>query len=252
MDCEEARPSLEAYVDRELEPAHRLEIEEHLAECPLCRDAVERITKSNLTVRMNMPVYKAPPELELRVRATLRKEDKPNFKWLTERKRQIAYAAALVVVSFVLASTWFALSSNKDHALVAEAISNHFRSLLATHPVDCASSDQHKVEPWFNGKLGYSPPVPDLTQAGYTLLGGRVDILEQRPVAAIVYQHGKNVINLFVWPAKNRKIDLDTQSEHGYRFCGWNSAGLNFFCISEMSAADLETFEDEVREKVSL
>ena len=113
MDCEEARPSLEAYVDRELEPANRLEIEEHLAECPLCRDAVERITKSNLTVRMNMPVYKAPPELELRVRATLRKEDKPNFKWLTERKRQLAYVAALVVAGFVLASAWLTLSSNE-------------------------------------------------------------------------------------------------------------------------------------------
>jgi anti-sigma factor RsiW len=252
MDCEEARQSLDAYADRELEPAHQLEIERHLAECVLCRDAVERITKTNLAVRMNMPVYKAPPELKSRVQATLRKEDKPKFKWFAEHRRPLAYAAALVVVSWVLASTWFSLSSNKDHALIAEAISNHFRSLMVTHLVDCASSDQYKVRPWFNGKLDYSPPVPDLTQAGYTLVGGRVDLLEQRPVAAIVYQHGKNVINLFVWPAKNRKIDMDAQSERGYQFCGWNNGGLNFFCISEISAADLETFEDKVREKVSL
>jgi anti-sigma factor RsiW len=252
MDCEEARESLDAYVDGELEPAHRLEIEKHLADCVLCRDAIERITKNNLAVRMNMPVYKAPPELKSKVRATLRKDDKPEFEWFTEHRRLLAYAAALVVVSCVLASTWFALSSNRDHALIAEAISNHYRSLMAAHPVECASSDQHKVRPWFDGKLDYSPPVPDLTQAGYNLVGGRVDILEQRPVAAIVYQHDKRVINLFVWPAKNRKLDLDTQSERGYQFCGWNNAGLNFFCISEISAADLETFEDEVRDKVNL
>src|SRR3979411_1718403 len=82
-------------------------------------------------------------------------------------------------------------------------------------------------------------------------LGGRIDILEQRTVAAIVYQRGKNFINLFVWPATGRKIDIDVQSERGYHFCAWKLAGLNFFCIAEISAADLETFEEEVREKVS-
>ena len=119
---------------------------------------------------------------------------------------------------------------------------------MVSHLIDFASGDQHSVRPWFNGKLDYSPPVPDLTQAGYTLLGGRIDILEQRPVAAIVYQQGKHVINLFVWPATDRRIDLDVQSERGYHFCGWNKARWNFFCISEVSAAGLEQFEDEVRE----
>ena len=123
---------------------------------------------------------------------------------------------------------------------------------MVSHLVDLASSDQHIVRPWFSGKLDYSPPVVDLTQAGYALVGGRVDILEKRPVAAIVYQRGKQVVNLFVWPATNRKIDLDTQSERGYNFCGWNEAGLNFFCVSEISAADLEAFEDEIREHVKL
>ena len=89
-------------------------------------------------------------------------------------------------------------------------------------------------------------------QAGYTLVGGRVDVLEQRHVAAIVYQHGKHVINLFVWPATDRKIDMDVKSQRGYHFCAWNKAGLNFFCISEISADELETFEDAVREHVNL
>jgi anti-sigma factor RsiW len=134
---------------------------------------------------------------------------------------------------------------------VAEAISNHSRSLMVSHLVDFASGDQHMVRPWFNGKLDYSPPVPDLTQAGYTLVGGRVDILEQRSVAAIVYQHGKQVINLFIWPAADRRIEMEVQSERGYHFCGWNKGRLNFFCISEISAAEVETFEDEVREHLN-
>jgi anti-sigma factor RsiW len=100
--------------------------------------------------------------------------------------------------------------------------------------------------------LDYSPPVVDLSEAGYTLIGGRIDMLDQRPVAAIVYQHGNHLINLFVWPVASRKIDLDVQSDRGYRFCGWNKTGLNYLCISEGSGIALEEFEDEVRERTNL
>jgi anti-sigma factor RsiW len=252
MNCKEAMQLLDAYVDGELEAEQQLALEAHCAECASCKDAAERIAKCSLLIRMNIPVYKAPTQLKSKVRAALRKEDKPNFKWLIDHRRQIISAAALVVLSCALAWTYFSLSPSKEKALIAEAISNHSRSLMVSHLIDFASSDQHAVRPWFNEKLDYSPPVPDLTQAGYTLVGGRIDILEQRPVAAIVYQHGKHVINLFVWPATDRRIDLDVQSERGYHFCGWNKARLNFFCISEVSAADLEEFEDEVREHANL
>src|ERR1700722_2452598 len=252
MNCEEVRQSLDAFADGRPEMKLQQAVEMHLATCVSCAEAAERITHCSLLDRMNMAAYKAPPELKSKVRATLRKHDKLDLRWFADHRSKFAYAAVLILLSCALAWTRLSLSPNKNKELIAEAISNHSRSLMVSHLVDCASGDQHTVGPWFNGKLDYSPPVADLAQSGYTLVGGRVDILEQRPVAAIVYQHGKHVINLFVWPAKNRRLDLDTQSEHGYRFCGWNSAGLNFFCISEMSAEDLETFEDEVREKVSL
>jgi anti-sigma factor RsiW len=252
MNCEEARRSLDAYVDGELELTRQLGIETHLAECASCQDAAERITKCGSIVRTNMQAYKAPSELRAKIRAALRKEDKPRFKWLLGRGRRLAYAAVLIVLSAALAWSWISQSPSKEKGLIAEAISNHSRSLMVSHLVDFASSDQHLVRPWFNGKLDYSPPVPDLTQAGYTLIGGRVDILEQRSVAAIVYQRGKQVINLFVWPTTDRKIEMEVHSERGYHFCGWNTARLNFFCISGMSAADLEAFEDEVRDHLNL
>jgi anti-sigma factor RsiW len=252
MNCDEARQSLDAFVDGQLELTPQLDMETHLAECVSCQAEADRLTNRRLLLRANMPVYKAPPELKAKVCAALRKQDQPKLRWFAEHGRQLAYAAALIVLSCALVWTWFSLSPSKNKELITEAISNHSRSLLISHLVDCASADQHTVRPWFNGKLDYSPPVADLTQAGYTLVGGRVDILEQRPVAVIVYQRGKHVINLFVWPARDLKIDLDVQSERGYQFCGWNKGGLNFFCISEISAADLEAFEDEVREHVNL
>ena len=101
-------------------------------------------------------------------------------------------------------------------------------------------------------ELDYSPPVVDLAQAGYPLIGGRIDMLDRRPVAAIVYQHGNYFINLFVWPVFRRKIDLNVRSDRGYQFCGWNKAGLNYLCISEVSSIALEAFEDQVREHTNL
>jgi anti-sigma factor RsiW len=252
MTCDEARQLLDAYIDGELELTRQLDVETHLANCVSCKDAAESIANQKLIVRMNIPVYKAPPALKSKIRATLRKEATSPFERLLLYRRPLAYAAAFIVLCCALAWTWVTFTSSKDKELIAEAISNHARSLMVSHLVDCVSSDQHTVRPWFNGKLDFSPPVADLTQAGYTLVGGRIDILEKQPVAAIVYQRGKHIINLFVWPATNRKIDLDVQSERGYHFCGWNQAGMDYFCIAEISPADLETFEDEVRELSSL
>ena len=252
MNCHEVRRTLDAYLDSELVLARQLDVKRHLAGCPTCKDAAEDITNFCSLLRMNAPVYKAPPELKAKIRAALRKESKPRFAWFSQFSLPLAYAAAVLVLSFGLAWTWRTFSPGNDQDLIAQAIGNHARSLIAVHLVDVTSSDQHTVKPWFTGKLDYSPPVVDLAQAGYPLIGGRIDMLDQRPVAAIVYQHGNQFINLFVWPVSGRKIDMNVRSDGGYHFCGWNKAGLNYLCISEMSSIALEAFEDQVREHTNL
>jgi len=252
MNCDEVRHFLDAYIDGELDLTRQLDVETHLAGCPDCKQAAEQIANFSSLVRTNMEIYKAPRELKSKIRTSLRKESEPKFAWFFEYSRPLAYAVAALVLGFALAWAWLTLSTGKDQDLVAEAISNHARSLMVSHLVDCHSSDRQTVRIGFNGKLDYAPPVADLEQAGYTLVGGRVDILEKRPVAAIVYQRGKQIINLFVWPATRQKIDIDIRSERGYQFCGWNQAGLNYFCVSEISGDDLEKFEDQFRDHLSL
>jgi anti-sigma factor RsiW len=252
MNCDEARKLLDAYADGELDLTRQLEMEAHLAGCAACKEEAERIANFSLLLRTNMEVYKAPRNLKSKIRSSLRKEDEPKFAWFFANARPLAYAFTALFLGFVLAWTWLRFYQNKDEELVAEAISNHARSLMVSHLVDCRSGDQQTVRPWFNGKVDYSPPVVDLTPAGYTLVGGRVDILEKRPVAVVVYQRGKQVINLFIWPATRRKVDMEVQSERGYQFCGWNQAGLNYLCISEISGDELEKFEDQLREHVNL
>jgi anti-sigma factor RsiW len=55
MNCEEAWPSLDAFVDGELELPRQLAMETHLAGCPPCREAANRIANCSLLVRKNRP-----------------------------------------------------------------------------------------------------------------------------------------------------------------------------------------------------
>src|SRR5262249_26079932 len=150
--------------------------------------------------------------LKSKIRSTLRKEAEPKFTWLFANARPLAYAFAALVLGFALAWTWLTFYQNKDQELVAEAISNHARSLMVSHLVDCPSGDQQTATQWSSGRVVYPPPVVDFTPAGYPLVGVGVDILEKRPVAVVVSQRGKQAITLFIGPAPRRKVDLEVQS----------------------------------------
>ena len=249
MDCHETKRLLDAYVDDELELTRLLDLEVHLAACSACNKAAEAAINFRYSIRMNTPLYKAPPELKAKIRVALRKESKSGIPLISQFRRTLFYAAAGLSVCLLGLWTWMAASHGKDRELIAQAISDHARSLLVDHVLDVASSDPHSVKPWFIGKLDYSPPVVDLTEGGYKLVGGRLDILENRQVAAIVYKHQDRFITVFVWPAANHAIDFDAQFHQGFNLCGWNQSGLNYLIVSELSPADMEKFEDQLRER---
>jgi anti-sigma factor RsiW len=248
MDCNEARRFLDAYVDGEIELTRQLDVEAHLASCIECKKAVKAANKLRRSIKMNTPVYKAPPELKAEVRAALRKVSNSEIKWIAELRQPLAYAAAILIVCLLCIAVWIAASKNRERVLIAQAISNHSHSLLADHLLDFAATDRHVLKTWFTGKLDYSPPVADLSEAGYKLVGGRLDMLENRSVAAIVYSHQDHVINEFVWPAVRRTIDFDAQSHQGYSMCGWNKSGFNYLIVADLSQANMETFEDQIRD----
>jgi anti-sigma factor RsiW len=125
--------------------------------------------------------------------------------------------------------------------LVAEVVSSHVRALMVDHLTDVASTDQHTVKPWFQGKLSYAPPVRDFKAQGFPLVGGRLEYLEGRPVAALVYRHGQHAINVFVWPGTAAaQGPLDRQ---GFHVRAWADAGMQFWAVSDVNAADLETLQ---------
>lgn len=138
-----------------------------------------------------------------------------------------------------------------DELLANEVLSSHVRSLMANHLADISSSDQHTVKPWFAGKLDFSPPVEDFAKQGFPLIGGRLDYLENRPVAALVYERRKHLINLFVWPGSESDVPTKTVSRQGYNLIHWTQSHMTYWVASDLDKSELQEFIQLVQNQTS-
>ncbi len=238
MNCTEAENLVDAYVDGELELLKSLEVEAHLRDCPACA----RLRANHLALRdVLAPLYEpAPAALARRIRRSAR----PPRARLAGRwawglaSAALAAIAALLLLGQVDDLPWTA----HRPALAREAVSAHIRSLMAAHLTDVASSDQHTVKPWFNGKLDFSPPVKNLAAQGFPLVGGRLDYLGGHPVAALVYARHKHLINVFVWPAGSASNPARAEGSQGYNVLHWTRAGMAWWAVSDLNRAELAEF----------
>ena len=193
-------------------------------------------------LRRDAQYYVAPPGLSARVLSSLRQEPQPLARGAATFWRAQWFAPAMAAAfSLVLATGVYLAWPGADDRLTDEVVASHVRSMMASHATDVASSDRHSVKPWFAGKLDYSPPVHELTAQGFVLVGGRLDYLDRRPVAALVYRHRQHLINLFVWPAggETRPRKLDRQ---GFHLIGWRRDGMNWWAVSDLNAQELAQF----------
>lgn len=255
MNCEECREFIDAYIDNELDATATIVVRRHLRECAACTQFLE--------ARKGLHALLAKPELSFEVPDSLRTRvlsalpvapAKPKGHSDRSRKRivipwfsvPLALAAVLAIVFglALLKSGWIP-GRPGDRTLVAQVISGHVRSLLATHLLDVVSTDQHTVKPWFAGKLEFSPPVQDFAQRGFDLIGGRLDYLNNREVAVLVYRRNKHIINLFIWPLNpGHTGPVQGFSENGYNVLHWERSGFSFWAVSDVRMEDLRAFAD--------
>ena len=243
MNCTEIRPMFQAYIDNELDLMRSLEVERHLAECARCAAARNSLLALRSALQQNGLTYSAPAALYHKVRrigAPTREEVKiPRLKsWLPWTGFAVAAFAALLLLVRP------AGMSDND-ALLNDAVNSHVRSLMVNHLMDVVSTDQHTVKPWFNGKIDFAPDVKDFASQGFPLVGGRLDYLDGRTVAALIYHRNKHIINVFVWPSVGKE-PTGTVSLHGYSVINRDAKGLQFCLVSDLNAKELGDLADLV------
>lgn len=251
MNCKESQEIIHGYVDGELDGVHNRAVEQHLHECAACARSLKGQQSLRKVMAGGSLYFEAPKGLEKRVRSAVRqasKAESPRWSWRWDWRwtRVLAPLAAAAVV--VLIAMPLVMRTSTEDRLSQEIVSSHVRSLMASHLIDVVSADPHTVKPWFNGKLPFSPPVTDPAAQGFPLIGGRLDYVENHPVAALVYQHRKHFINLFIWPStRNSDTAEELRTQQGYNALHWSQGGMEFWAVSDMNQGDLKDFVQLVR-----
>ncbi len=247
MTCEAMKTVLHGYLDGELDAARAAEFESHLEECPKCLADLERQEALRTSIR-NAELYeKASAALRQRVLESTNvapKRAAKNVDW-----NWLAWAACFLVLLYAgwrVTASRFATRS--ENALTAQVIDDHVRSLQPGHLSDVISTDQHTVKPWFDGKLDFAPPVTDFADQGFPLEGGRLDVVNGRTVAALVYGRRKHFINVFIWP-NNGAAAAESGWHNGYNWERWSDGRFEMWAVSDVSGADLQQLRRMIQEK---
>jgi anti-sigma factor RsiW len=242
MNHEQAARLIDAYLDNELDAATLAAVDEHCLECHACTQLLQ--VRRELLRRLREPAlrYRMPPGLASRLARVAPAPAAPEVRRRPEALRFFALAtSALLAIGLFYVGE----RAGASRDLTEQLLTAHVRALVGAHELDVVSSDHHTVKPWFNGRLSFSPPVPELGASGFRLLGGRIEYLERTRVAVLIYQVGAHHVDVFLWPqtAISRGVQR-AQTSEGYRLLSSASGELCAVFVSDLAAQELAAFRD--------
>jgi mycothiol system anti-sigma-R factor len=246
VNCELKSTSLHGYLDGELDAVRAAEFENHLESCPECLAELEGQESLRASLQQAQLRERAPLDLRKKVLQSLPKPASRPRMALSLSWQWVAVAAALLLAmsgfGWRLVSHRLDLSAQQQ--LSAEIVDAHVRSLQVGHLSDVISTDQHTVKPWFNGKVDFAVPVRDFADDGFPLQGGRLEVINGKTVAALIYGRRKHEVNLFVWPETNASDEAAHPSSlRGYQLIRWRKAGMEYWLASDLALPDLEVLQ---------
>lgn len=240
MDCPTCEAMVDAYVDGELSAGESAALERALEGCPDCRRRLESAQALGRLLR-DLPAEPAPDLLRARVDRELRAIAGRRGEWL----RWAAVAASLIAAVGI---GWLGGNlTGQGGRQSDEMIAGYLRVAMAETPVEVASSDRHTVKPWLAGRIDYAPPVHDLTAEGFPLMGGRLDVVDGRKVAVLVYRRNQHRVALSLWPASSTSNSSpDVTQRDGFALVSWRHAGFELRAVSDLTPGDMTSFARSV------
>ena len=253
MRCDESEVMLHALIDGELDAGHARDVEAHVASCAGCGEKFAAFRTMHEVMSTAPLKETAPAHLRNRIEALTatpasRVVSIRRFMQPTRRSFFGGFAMGSVLSAAAAAGLVLTvIRRDQEQTITEEVVSAHIRSLQAGHLMDVETSDRHTVKPWFNGRVDVAPPVVDLTAESFTLIGGRLDYIDSEPVAAIVYQRRKHVINLFVAQHLGRRHTRTIgDSIQGYNVRHWSQDGLDLWAVSDIVGDELDEFVQKI------
>ena len=257
MNCKQAESLVAAYADGEVDELRSYSINRHLLGCAGCAANYQGMLELRARIRAEVPYFVASPALQARVRATIGAvqasvppRPRPagdRWRWLSGG---VLAGCTASVFAWMLGTTVLAWRANEDFAVAA--VATHVRATLGDHLIEVASSDRHTVKPWLSARLDYSPPVQDLASEGFPLIGGRLDYLERRPVATLVYRYHTHTIDVFVRPETSRAPMPELRTVRGFNVAHASGPSMDWLAVSDAEPAVLSSFVQRLaREDVS-
>jgi len=252
MTPETARGLLHAYIDGELDPASTIELRAQIENIPALRQELAHLSALQNALQNRATRYNAPPALADRVFAggpvTARAEIPAGT---TSRWRALAIGSTVTAAALLFWSLGLFVPRDKTAVSVEEIVSAHVRSLMADHLTDLTSAERHAVKPWLSNRLDFAPPVHELAEEGYSLVGARLDYLGGKPAAAIIYRHRQHIINVFVWPSvETDGKPIRALTHRGYNAATFETDGMTYWTISDLNPVDLRRFAERLQRAV--
>ena len=245
-DCDKVL-LVQAEFDGELDAAEAATLAAHRQHCPACQAAAAALQRARLLLIDNGLYEPAPDDVRRRVMARLAAAypPAPTPLWALRSRMRAWWSAGIgfglgAVCAAVLA---LLITAPSGPDLTQELVASHIRALQPGHLEDVVSTDRHTVKPWFDGRLDFAPSVKDLKNVGFPLKGGRLDYVDGHPVAALVYQRDKHIIDLYIWPgAQGERSSPQIAEYHGYNIVHWRWGGMSFWAVSDVEPAQLHDF----------
>jgi anti-sigma factor RsiW len=244
----DAESLLGAWLDDELAPDEAGDVAAHVATCAECAKARDVALRLRSALRAELPRFEASDLLRARVQAAARDQARKSVsaRWTPWR---LAWMAAAAVALGAIGSWQLATRRAVGNQLAEAVLATHVRSLMPGHLTDVVSSDQHTVKPWFDGRLDFSPPVPDFASRGYPLVGGRMDYVGGRAVATLVYARRLHMISVTLWPrSAGPDAGPAAWTRQGYHLLHWNTPEYTWWVTSDLGQAELDQFAAMLRQ----